>query len=53
MPYCSICKVYAEYEDDLELADQRYVHESCLLTLRIRKDALETAMRQQKAQLIQ
>ena len=52
MPYCSVCKSYADYEYDMSLSDGRFLHESCLLKLEIRKDKLESVMQSQKAQLI-
>lgn len=52
MPYCSVCKSYADYEYNMSLSDGRFLHESCLLKLQIRKDELESATRSQKTQLI-
>ncbi len=52
MPYCSVCRTYADYEYDIELSDGRFLHEPCLLTLQMRKDELESILRVQKSQLI-
>ena len=52
MPNCSVCRAYTDYEYDMELSDGRFLHESCLLKLQIRKDELESILRTQGARLI-
>ncbi len=52
MPYCTVCKQYADYEYDINLTHGDYLHTSCLIKLQIRKDEIEGVLRQQDAQLI-
>ncbi len=52
MPYCIVCKEYAEYEYDIALSNGDYLHPPCLTKLQIRKDEIEAILRKQKPQLI-
>lgn len=52
MPYCTVCKDYAEYDYDINLTNGNHLHTSCLIKLQIREDEIETILRQQNSQLI-
>ncbi len=52
MPYCTVCKQYADYEYDINLAYGDYLHTSCLIKLQMRKDEIEVILRRQDAQLL-
>lgn len=52
MPYCTVCKQYADYEYDMELVYGDYLHHSCLTKLQMRKDEIEVMLRRKKSQLI-
>ena len=52
MPYCSVCKIETDYEYDIALANGDYLHYSCIILLQMQKHEIETALQQQKSQLI-
>lgn len=52
MPYCIVCKEYAEYEYDIALSNGDYLHPTCLTKLQIREDEIEAILQRQKPQLI-
>ncbi len=52
MVYCTVCKQYADYEYNIELAYGDYLHNSCLTNLQMRKDEIEAILRRQKSQLM-
>ena len=52
MPYCTVCKRFADYEYDIALSNGNHLHSSCLIKLQMRKDEIEVVVRQQSSQLI-
>ena len=52
MPYCSVCKIETDYEYDIALANGDSLHYSCIILLQMQKHEIETALQQQKSQLI-
>ena len=52
MPYCTVCKIEADYEYDIALSNGEYLHYSCIITLQMQKHEIETALQRQKSQLI-
>ena len=52
MPYCTVCKIETDYEYDIALANGDYLHYSCIILLQMQKHEIETALQQQKSQLI-
>lgn len=52
MPYCTVCKQYANYEYDMMLSNGEHLHSSCLIKLQMRSDEIEVALRWQSSQLI-
>ncbi len=52
MPFCTVCKQFADYEYDITLSNGNHLHSSCLTQLQMRADEIEVVVRQQSAQLI-
>lgn len=52
MPFCTVCKRFADYEYDMSLSNGNHLHPSCLINLQMRKDEIEVVVRQQSSQLI-
>ncbi len=52
MPYCTVCKQYADYEYDINLTHGEYLHTSCLIKMQMRKDEIEVVLQQQGSQLL-
>jgi len=50
MPYCTVCKQFADYEYDMMLSNGEHLHTSCLMKLQIRKDEIESILRQHSSQ---
>lgn len=51
MPYCYVCKDFADYEYDIALTNGDFLHTSCLIKLQIREDEIEALLRKQDPQL--
>lgn len=52
MPYCTVCKQYADYEYDIYLSNGNHLHSSCLIKLQMREDEIEAVLRRQSSQLV-
>ena len=52
MPYCTVCKIETDYEYDIALSNGDSLHYSCIILLQMQKHEIETALQQQKSQLI-
>ena len=52
MPYCTVCKIETDWEYDIALSNGDFLHYSCILLLQMREHEIETALQQQKSQLI-
>ena len=51
MPYCTVCKQYADYEYDMSLSNSEHLHTSCLLKLQMQEEEIEGILRQKRSQL--
>lgn len=52
MPFCTVCKQFADYEYDIALSNGNHLHSSCLTKLQLRKDEIEVTLRRHSTQLI-
>jgi len=52
MPYCTVCKQFADYEYDIDLSNGNHLHSSCLIKLQMREEEIEGILRQKRSQLI-
>ena len=52
MPYCTVCKQYADYEYDMYLSNGAHIHSSCVTKLQMRVDEIEVDLRKQSPHLI-
>lgn len=52
MPYCTVCKQFADYEYDIFLSNGEHLHTSCLRKLQMREEEIEGILRQKRSQLI-
>ena len=50
MPYCTVCKQFADYEYDMMLSNGEHFHTSCLIKLQMREDEIEGILRQKSSQ---